>query len=77
MGILSTDTKITATKLKELGFDKIAWGSPDYISYSKDGKKKDDANGLKVISAGSCLTIGQMIIGKVTSFIFHRGLMDL
>ena len=40
MGILSTDTKITATKLKELGFDKIVWGSPDFISYSKDGKTR-------------------------------------
>lgn len=41
MGILSTDTKITATKLKELGFEKIVWGSPDFISYSNDRKRRN------------------------------------
>mgnify|MGYP003303291667 CR=1 FL=1 len=41
MGVLSTNTKITATKLKELGFEKIVWGSPDFISYSDDRKRRN------------------------------------
>lgn len=41
MGILSTNTKITETKLKEFGFEKIAWGSPDFISYSNDRKRRN------------------------------------
>lgn len=40
MGVLSTNTKITVTKLKELGFEKIAWGSPDFITPSTDRKKR-------------------------------------
>lgn len=37
--ILTTNKKITVSKLRELGFTKISWGAPDVIDYGESGRK--------------------------------------